>query len=166
MTRMQFFRMIHGRRLVIVAVFGFAVTVAGCTSRPGSPERRSEPADAPGWPPPAVFLERGGAIYQASCASCHGRRGEGEPNWKTPNADGTYPAPPHDASGHTWHHTDALLFEIVRDGGSRYNSASFRSRMPAWGTTLSDDESAPSSVCIYFVILAFGELETRTRGLG
>ncbi|ALD90605.1 hypothetical protein CR3_1373 [Cupriavidus gilardii CR3] len=26
------------------------------------------------------------------------------------------PAPPHDASGHTWHHADAVLFAITKHG--------------------------------------------------
>lgn len=91
--------------------------------------------------PPAAVIERGRAIYQGNCATCHGAAGEGESaNWKTPNADGTYPAPPHDSTGHTWHHADRVLFEIVKDGGGRYNSPTFRSRMPAWSQTLSDDD--------------------------
>ncbi|MSQ31277.1 MAG: cytochrome c [Dehalococcoidia bacterium] len=91
--------------------------------------------------PSAAVIERCRAIYQGSCATCHGVRGEGEgPGWKTPNADGAYPAPPHDSTGHTWHHADRLLFEIVKDGGARYNSPTFQSRMPAWGATLSDDD--------------------------
>lgn len=93
-----------------------------------------------GWPPAADIVERGGVIYRTHCAVCHGQDGEGEPNWTVQNADGTYPAPPHDSSGHTWHHSDGLLFEIVRDGGSRFETASFRSRMPAWGDVLSDEE--------------------------
>ena len=93
--------------------------------------------------PPAstAVVERGNVIYQANCAVCHGPSGEGEsPAWKTPNADGTYPGPPHDSTGHTWHHADQLLFDIVKDGGSRFNSPTFRSRMPASGGTLTDDE--------------------------
>jgi len=93
-----------------------------------------------GWPPPAEVVALGRAVYQANCAVCHGQSGEGEPNWKTPNADGTYPAPPHDSTGHTWHHSDSLLSEIVREGGSRFNSASFRSSMPAWGGVLTGEQ--------------------------
>lgn len=85
-------------------------------------------------------VAQGKALYATNCASCHGGNGEGEPNWKSPNADGTYPAPPHDATGHTWHHSDKLLLEIIRDGGARFESATFKSRMPAWGDRLSDEE--------------------------
>ena len=82
----------------------------------------------------------GGQIYQASCASCHGANGEGEPNWKTPKPNGVYPAPPHDATGHTWHHGDGLLYQIVRDGGASLDLPGFKSGMPAFRDTLSDAE--------------------------
>jgi len=83
---------------------------------------------------------RGAAIYAVNCATCHGAKGEGEPNWRVANPDGTYPAPPHDASGHTWHHSDRLLLELIRDGGARYESATFKSRMPAFGARLTEEE--------------------------
>ena len=91
--------------------------------------------------PNAAVLDRGRAVYQANCAVCHGDRGQGEsPNWKSPNADRTYPAPPHDSSGHTWHHPDQVLFDIVKNGGGQYNSPTFQSRMPASSGNLSDEE--------------------------
>ena len=87
-----------------------------------------------------ALVARGSAIYQANCARCHGERGEGQPNWKVSNPDGTVPPPPHDATGHTWHHADGLLYRIVHDGGKIYESGGFKSQMPAWGDTLSPDE--------------------------
>lgn len=87
------------------------------------------------------MVARGQAIYQANCATCHGAKGEGAPRWKTSNADGTLPPPPHDSSGHTWHHSDGLLFRIVRDGGQpAYGYPGFRSNMPAWRDNLTDEE--------------------------
>lgn len=81
---------------------------------------------------------RGAELYATHCASCHGASGEGQANWRTQNADGSYPAPPHDRTGHTWHHSDALLLELIRDGGGRYESATFKSRMPAFGDRLDE----------------------------
>ena len=63
-------------------------------------------------------LAQGKRIYDENCASCHGFDGEGQPNWRVPNDKGVYPAPPHDNSGHTWHHPDALLLQIIAQGGS------------------------------------------------
>lgn len=88
----------------------------------------------------AQAVAQGRAIYQANCASCHGPKGEGAPNWKTRNPDDTLPPPPHDVSGHTWHHADGLLYRIVRDGGTIYESPGFKSAMPAWGGRLTDTD--------------------------
>ena len=52
----------------------------------------------------------GKQIYDQHCGRCHGANLEGQPNWRTRKPDGRMPAPPHDASGHTWEHTDAQLF--------------------------------------------------------
>jgi len=80
-------------------------------------------------------LETGKAVYTANCAACHGAQGEGEPNWKVPDANGIYPAPPHDPSGHTWHHADALLLQVMREGSGMPNS-----KMPVYREILSDKE--------------------------
>ncbi|MFP5378913.1 MAG: c-type cytochrome [Vicinamibacteria bacterium] len=58
----------------------------------------------------------GAAVYGNHCASCHGARGEGTPDWKTRGPDGRLPPPPHDSTGHTWHHADGLLYRIVEQG--------------------------------------------------
>lgn len=47
-------------------------------------------------------------------------------------------APPHDASGHTWHHADDLLFDITRFGGQALAPAGFKSTMPSFGHQLDD----------------------------
>ena len=79
-------------------------------------------------------------VYQQNCAVCHGIQGEGQPLWQVRRPDGTYPAPPHDSTGHTWHHSDALLFRIVKHGGASLNIPNFQSGMPAFGQQLSDEE--------------------------
>lgn len=86
----------------------------------------------------------GQALYLEHCASCHGAQLQGEANWKTPREDGTLPAPPHDATGHTWHHGDRLLFAYTKFGGAALMAArgmsGFNSGMPGFGETLSDAE--------------------------
>lgn len=83
----------------------------------------------------------GQRIYTAQCAACHGARLEGQPNWRERGPDGRLPAPPHDASGHTWHHPDALLFRITKLGVAKAaNLKDYPSAMPAYEGTLSDEE--------------------------
>ena len=65
----------------------------------------------------------GKTLYEANCASCHGIDGEGQPNWRVPNEQGVYPAPPHNNDGHTWHHPDQQLLDIIAAGGNLPNSA-------------------------------------------
>ena len=92
---------------------------------------------------PAASAETGAALYARHCASCHGANLQGQPDWRSPKADGTYPAPPHDAEGHTWHHDDAMLQDYVTKGGQAVlddMGVSFRSAMPGFGEVLSPAE--------------------------
>jgi mono/diheme cytochrome c family protein len=96
--------------------------------------------------PPVQALDprqvaRGQTIYQTYCAQCHGLKGEGQTNWRQQNPDDTYPPPPHDSTGHTWHHGDGLLYRIVRDGGTIYETPGFKSAMPAFGGQLDSEET-------------------------
>ncbi len=89
-------------------------------------------------------IQQGFALYQKNCASCHGVKLEGQANWRTANANGVYPAPPHDETGHTWHHNDSTLFEYTKLGGEgiakKYGIENMKTAMPAYGDMLSDDE--------------------------
>ena len=80
-------------------------------------------------------LAEGKALYEANCAACHGINGEGEENWQEPNEDGTFRAPPHDSSGHTWHHPDQLLLQIIAKGGQAPNT-----QMSAFEDKLTEEE--------------------------
>lgn len=83
----------------------------------------------------------GKRVYSKNCASCHGDNLEGQPNWRIRKPDGKLPAPPHDETGHTWHHPDVHLFEITR-GGLKPPLApdGYKSDMPAFSGALSDAE--------------------------
>jgi len=86
----------------------------------------------------------GSTLYAEHCASCHGPNLEGEENWRSQNADGTLPAPPHDDTGHTWHHPDAMLRAYVRLGGQetlrQMGVTGVVSAMPGFGGVLDDTE--------------------------
>lgn len=81
----------------------------------------------------------GRALYATHCASCHGTNLEGQPNWRERRADGKLPAPPHDASGHTWHHSDRQLFTLTKKGTAAVVPG-YQSDMPGFEDTMSDRE--------------------------
>jgi mono/diheme cytochrome c family protein len=89
----------------------------------------------------APDIKGGRTIYAAKCASCHGANLEGQPDWQSAKEDGTYPAPPHDETGHTWHHGDAMLGDYIRRGGQAVlddMGVEFTSGMPGFGDELSE----------------------------
>lgn len=85
-------------------------------------------------------IAQGRAVYEQQCASCHGAKFEGQPDWRTRLPSGRLPAPPHDASGHTWHHPSQQLFGIVKQGVQAFAPAGYESDMPAYAGVLSDAE--------------------------
>lgn len=100
-----------------------------------APPSKVDPADA-------RQVALGAKLYAQHCAACHGARLEGQPNWRSPLPTGRMPAPPHDESGHTWHHTDEVLFGITKEGlvPGKYAPPGYTSDMPGFGSVLSDDE--------------------------
>lgn len=103
----------------------------------------TEPAEID--PETAEQVAIGERLYAEHCASCHGAELEGQPNWKTPLPDGRYPAPPHDATGHTRHHDDAYLFETTKHGGQAGAGRGFVSGMPASTTGAEDRDLSRGS---------------------
>ena len=85
-------------------------------------------------------LLMGERLYQENCASCHGANLEGQPDWRSRLPNGMLPAPPHDASGHTWHHTDRVLVDIVKRGTAAIVGNGYESDMPGFGEVLTDEE--------------------------
>ena len=66
------------------------------------------------------------------------------------------PAPPHDESGHTWHHADGVLFAITKRGlVPPHAPVGYESDMPAFGGKLSDEE--------IWAVLAFIKSHWRSR---
>lgn len=91
--------------------------------------------------PTGEQIAAGAALYREYCASCHGANLEGQPDWRSRKADGRLPAPPHDETGHTWHHTDDQLFQITRFGlKPPLAPEGYESDMPSFEGVLSDAE--------------------------
>lgn len=125
-SRRIFHWMLAGALLVLVAAIAFALL-----------EQRSsiDPKDK-------ALVATGKRVYDTHCGACHGADLEGQPNWRQRLPNGRMPAPPHDSSGHTWHHPDAVLFGIVQEGlvPGKYALPKYESDMPAFGGILSDEE--------------------------
>lgn len=120
--------------MIVVAIFAAAVVggVFALWLPPQSPSM-IDPSDR-------QVVALGQTVYARACASCHGANLEGQPNWQERRSDGKLPAPPHDASGHTWHHSDDVLFKITRDGLGAIVSKAYATDMPVYAGVLSDAE--------------------------
>ncbi len=88
----------------------------------------------------AQIVAQGRTLYADYCAACHGADLQGEPNWRERDADGYLPAPPHDATGHTWHHPDRQLIDITRRGIEAVVGNGYKSRMPGFADSLTDGQ--------------------------
>ncbi|MDA0238406.1 MAG: cytochrome c [Proteobacteria bacterium] len=113
--------------IVIAGLAGIFLLVSGKITA------RTDPNDT-------ELVARGQTLHLRHCAKCHGENLEGEPNWETKKADGTYPAPPQDRNGHIWEHSDRELFDYVRWGGQANAPRGFKSGMPGYEKKLSKDE--------------------------
>ena len=109
------------------------LAACGDAAAPGD-DPRADPRDT-------AKVAMGTAVYSQHCASCHGAKLEGQPDWRKRLPNGRMPAPPHDESGHTWHHADGVLFGITKNGlVPPYAPKDYESDMPAFRGQLSDDE--------------------------
>ena len=91
-------------------------------------------------PNDAPTVNLGGSVYAKNCASCHGANLEGQFNWRQRDSNGYLPAPPHDESGHTWHHSDQYLFLMTKYGIEEMIGKRYLNNMPAYKDVLTDDE--------------------------
>jgi len=120
--------------LFLLVIF---ISLSGCQAAP-----TDEPITINGITVPSVpvisveNIAQGETLYLQYCASCHGAELEGDPNWKQTLPDGSFPPPPQDSTGHTWHHPDSLLIKLISDGGD----PEFGGTMPPFGDKLSEEE--------------------------
>lgn len=131
-----------------------AMGLAACDSqpepaKPPAPKTTTSAAQATAKPAtvrPTVdpqVLARGEAVFRQNCASCHGDRAQGAPNWEKPGPDGKYPAPPLDGSAHAWHHPRIALEKVIKQGTQKIGG-----NMPPWQGKLSDSDI--DAVIAYF----------------
>ena len=120
--------------LLLGAVIVVVAIAAGWMFWPRAPAGRADADDA-------RQVALGATVYRDNCASCHGANLEGQPDWKSRKPDGRFPAPPHDETGHTWHHPDDTLFGLTKLGlKPPLAPAGYQSDMPAFGPVLTDEQ--------------------------
>ncbi|MAY68677.1 MAG: cytochrome C [Rhodospirillaceae bacterium] len=129
--------MTAARTKVLAAVGALAAVALGSVVwlglAPDDAQVELRPADT-------ATVATGKSVYEEHCASCHGANLEGQVNWRERLPSGRLPAPPHDRTGHTWHHPDAQLFDITKRGPAAVVGGSYESDMPGFDGVLSDAE--------------------------
>jgi mono/diheme cytochrome c family protein len=128
----------RGRRarwalLAVLVVLGLILIAGGTMVFTTTPEE----------PPATASVDQiglGQELYAEYCSSCHGVELQGQPDWQTRRADGTLPAPPHDETGHTWHHPDQQLFAITKLGTAALVGPDYKTDMRGFGDVLNDAE--------------------------
>ena len=132
--------MLKERRMFILAIliliFGAAFIAYQLTNSTNQPVVINQTAVPPVPTLNPEILAQGEILYAQYCAKCHGANLEGAPNWKQRLPDGSLPPPPHDSSGHTWHHSNELLTSITENGGDPAQN----SKMPPFKDQLSREE--------------------------
>ena len=105
-------------------------------------------------PQDKTMILQGRNVYVQNCASCHGTKLEGQKDWMSRLPNGMMPAPPHDVTGHTWHHSDNYLFLITKYGVEEILGEKYPNNMPAYKDILTDDEiiSALSYIKEYMAV--------------
>lgn len=115
------------------AALATILVMAAGASASASADAGASPAARPG-------TDAGRRIYAAQCAACHGAAAQGQHAWDQPGLAGDMPAPPHDREGHTWKHSDAMLYRIVRDGWRDPYNKTRTLTMPAFAPGLTPAE--------------------------
>src|SRR5579862_5142749 len=80
----------------------------------------------------------GKKLYASHCASCHGRKLQGQLLWQVRDEFAGRRAPAHDQTGHTWQHSDEELFQMVKFGRFSSTPATVKSYMPGFADNLND----------------------------
>jgi mono/diheme cytochrome c family protein len=80
----------------------------------------------------------GKTIYMRFCASCHGRKLQGQPLWQLDDQFAHRRAPAHDETGHTWQHSDMEIFQMIKFGHFSSAPPNEVSYMPGFKDVLSD----------------------------
>ncbi|MCI0506462.1 MAG: cytochrome c [Gammaproteobacteria bacterium] len=125
----------------LIFVIGIMGIVSGCDQKP------KVMSSSTGLMPQRTYdvqqLALGQQVYVANCAVCHGDNAQGASNWQQRNPDGTFPPPPLNGTGHSWHHSTEILYDVIANG-----SQPGQGNMPAWKDRLTKEQI--DAVIIWF----------------
>jgi mono/diheme cytochrome c family protein len=129
-----------GNYSCVLPALVIALLVSGCDQPDAAGTQQTSTAEAidpkiPSRNQDFKQILRGGRIYQQNCAACHGKLAQGAPDWRQRDANGKFPPPPLNGTGHTWHHPTEVLVDIIRNGTGKLGG-----NMPAWRDKLSDQD--------------------------
>ncbi len=82
-----------------------------------------------------ALVEKGKSLFLQNCASCHGLDASGTADWKKTDANGNFPPPPLNGTGHAWHHSISVFKTTIRQGGIRLGGT-----MPPFEAILNDSD--------------------------
>lgn len=80
-------------------------------------------------------VEKGDALFQVNCASCHMADASGSSTWRKTDAQGNLPPPPLNGTAHAWHHPLSILRRTVRMGGVKFGGT-----MPSFSEQLNSEQ--------------------------
>jgi mono/diheme cytochrome c family protein len=86
-----------------------------------------------------LMIARGKIAYENNCVSCHMINLAGAENWKGLDEDGHRKAPPLNGTGHTWHHDDKTLHNIIKYGLAKLVDG-YEGKMMGFEENLSDKD--------------------------
>ena len=86
-----------------------------------------------------LMIARGKIVYESNCVSCHQVNLIGAENWKGLDEDGHRKAPPLNGTGHTWHHNDVSLHNIIKYGLTKIVK-NYEGKMLGFGDNLKDED--------------------------
>lgn len=123
------------KRFLIFVFTSVSIFMVGCGEKQKETKAVADPTTfkQSRWYTQQQF-ELGKQVFTANCAQCHGGKGQGlVEDWKTPNPNGQFPAPPLNGTAHTWHHSTEVLMETINKGGIPLGGS-----MPAFKEVLSE----------------------------
>lgn len=119
-------------------LLSISLALAACTDEDESTRTdsgQSEPQTVQSRWYTADNVSRGAPVYEQYCAACHGKKGQGSFTWRQVGADGKYPPPPLNGTGHAWHHPIRALGSQIKFGAPGGGG-----KMPGFAQTLSDQD--------------------------